>query len=71
MNIPPYGDTFKKALLQFANLKVKAQNTPNMTVYVYLVDSGIIHQLVLLILNLLVEVLGRLVFQLHQIKNGL
>jgi len=34
MNIPPYGDTFKKALLQFANLKVKAQNTPNMTVYV-------------------------------------
>ena len=34
MNVPPYGDTFKRALLQFANLKVKAQNTPNMTVYV-------------------------------------
>ena len=34
MNIPPYGDAFKKALLQFANLKVKAQNTPDMTIYV-------------------------------------
>ena len=34
MNIPPYGDTFKKALLQLANLKVKAQYIPNMTVYV-------------------------------------
>jgi len=34
MNIPPYGDTFRRALMQFANLKVRAQNIPNMTVYV-------------------------------------
>jgi hypothetical protein len=32
MNVPPYGDTFKRALMQFANLKVKAQDTPDMTV---------------------------------------
>lgn len=32
MNIPPYGDTFKRALLQLGTLKVKAQDTPNLTV---------------------------------------
>ncbi len=32
MNVPPYGDTFKRALMNLANLKVSAQNTPNMTV---------------------------------------
>jgi len=34
MNIPPYGDAFKRALIPFANLKVRAQNTPDMTIYV-------------------------------------
>jgi hypothetical protein len=34
MNVPPYGETFKKAMMHFANLKAKAQDTPNMTVKV-------------------------------------
>jgi len=32
MNVPPYGDTLKKALLDLATLRVTAQDTPNMTV---------------------------------------
>lgn len=32
MNVPPYGDTFKRALMNLANLKVSAQDSPNMTV---------------------------------------
>jgi hypothetical protein len=31
MNIPPYGENFKKAMMQFANLKVGAQDVPVMT----------------------------------------
>jgi hypothetical protein len=32
MNVPPYGDTFKRALMEFATLRVKAQDVPDMTV---------------------------------------
>ena len=34
MNVPPHGDIFKRALMQLATLKVKAQDTPALTVYV-------------------------------------
>ena len=34
MNVPPYGDTFKRALLHLANLRVRAQHTPDMTIRV-------------------------------------
>ena len=34
MNIPPYGDELNRKMLHFGNLKVTAQNTPNMTVKV-------------------------------------
>jgi len=56
MNIPPYGDTFRRALMPFANLKVRAQNVPNMTVYVSPGGFGIILLLERFILNLLVEI---------------
>ena len=32
MNLPPYGDSLKRADLHFQSLKVTAQDTPNMTV---------------------------------------
>mgnify|MGYP001458604175 FL=1 len=34
MNIPPYGHAFRKALMQQANVRVKAQDVPDMTAYV-------------------------------------
>ena len=34
MNVPPYGNTYNRLLLDFANLRVEAQDTPNLTVKV-------------------------------------
>lgn len=32
MNVPPYGDVYRRVLQPFANLRVQAQDTPDMTV---------------------------------------
>jgi len=34
MNVPPYGDVYRRVLQPFANLRVQAQDTPDMTVKV-------------------------------------
>jgi len=34
MNVPPYGDTYKRVLQPFANLRVTAKYTPEMRVYI-------------------------------------